>query len=94
MTNYSLSRHAADRLQQRGIPPIVIDLLERFGASERSNGAEKIFFDKKAKKNLQHHFGGAGSLRVLEPWLDAYAVIADDGVVITAGRRRKRIVRQ
>lgn len=94
MTDYILSQHAATRLQQRGLPPIVIDLLARFGASERANGAEKIFFNKRSMKNLRHHFGGVRSLRVLEPWLGAYAVIADDGSVITAGHRQKRINRQ
>lgn len=93
MSSYAFSHHALDRLQQRGLPPIVIELLARFGASERSHRAEKIFFDKQARKELRRYLGGARSMRVIEPWLNAYAVLGDDGTVVTAGFREKRIAR-
>lgn len=94
MRSQALSQHAEDRLQQRGIPPIVVELLDRFGASERCQGAEKIFFDRQSKKALRRHLGGARALRLIEPWLNTYAVVGDDGVVVTVGHRQKRINRE
>ena len=81
----SLSRHAEERLQQRAIPPFVVDLLERCGSTMRSGGADLLFFDKAAKKRLQRHLGGARSLRVVEKWLGVYAVFSDNGHVVTVG---------
>lgn len=94
MSALSLTSHAADRLQQRGIPPLVIELLDRFGAVERCGGAERLYFDREAQKRVNAFLGGARSMRVVEPWLGAYAVIADDGDVITVGHRHSRIRRK
>jgi len=46
----SLTHHAAVRLQQRAIPPYVIEFLERFGTGARCGGADRLFFDKAARK--------------------------------------------
>ena len=46
----SLTQHAAMRLQQRAIPPIALELLERFGTEERCGGAVRLIFDKPARK--------------------------------------------
>jgi hypothetical protein len=89
----SLTRHAEVRLQQRAIPPFVVDLLERCGSTVRCGGADRLFFDKAAKKRLERHLGGARSLRLVEPWLGVYAVINDNGSVVTAGHRSKRVHR-
>jgi hypothetical protein len=94
MTGLRFTHHAEDRLQQRGVPPFVIELLDRFGASARCQGAEKVFFDKQSRKALRRHLGGARSLRLIEPWLDTYAVLSDEGVVVTVGHRQKRINRE
>lgn len=94
MTALGLTRHAADRLQQRGIPPIVVELLDRFGAAERATGAERLYFDRRAEKEMREFLGGARSMRVVEPWLNAYAVIADNGEVITVGHRQRRFRRK
>ena len=48
----SNSHHAAERLQQRAIPPVMVELLERFGSEMRCGKAEKLFFDKAARKRL------------------------------------------
>lgn len=46
------SNHATVRCQQRGIPPIVIDLLLEFGRREHDHaGAEILYFDRCSKKN-------------------------------------------
>jgi hypothetical protein len=46
----SLTHHAAVRLQQRAIPPFMIELIERFGSEIRCDGASRLFFDKAARK--------------------------------------------
>ena len=88
-----LTSHAATRIAQRGIPPLVLDLLCQFGASERCNNAEKLFFNKKSRQHLKRYLGGERTLKLIEPWLNTYAVLGDDGQVVTAGQRQKRINR-
>jgi hypothetical protein len=89
----SLTRHAEARLQQRAIPPFVLELLERCGSTTRCGGADRLFFDKAARKRLERHLGGARSLRVVEKWLNVYAVFNEHGSVVTVGHRSKRINR-
>lgn len=88
-----LTTHARVRLQQRAVPPIVIEMLERFGTSTRCRGADRLFFDRAAKKRLCRYLGGARSMKVLEPWLDTSVVVADSGAVVTIDHRYKRIPR-
>ena len=82
--------HAATRLQQRGIPAFVIELLETCGSEQRSGGADKLIFDKAARKRLKHYLGGARGIRMIEPWLKVYAVVGDNGCIITAAHTAKR----
>lgn len=89
----SFTRHAEARLQQRAIPAFVVDLLERFGSTTRCGGADRLFFDKPGRKRLERYLGGARSLRLIRPLLDLYAVVSDDGRVVTVGHRSKRINR-
>ncbi len=81
--------HAAIRCQQRGIPPLVVDLLLEFGCREHDHaGAEIVYFDRRAKKRIESYVGGL--ISKLSEHLDSYAVLAD-GIVITVGTRFKRI---
>jgi hypothetical protein len=89
----TVTRHAAARLQQRAIPPFMVELLERFGSAMRCDGAERLFFDKAARKRLEHHMGGRRSLRRVEPWLNVYLVIGDNGRLVTAAHRTRRLNR-
>lgn len=83
--------HANARCQQRGVSPLVIDLLLRFGRRERDHrGAEILFFDRRAKKEVESYTGG--SIGKLSEQMDSYAVVSD-GCVITVGVRHKRINR-
>lgn len=86
------SQHAASRMKQRCIPPIIVDLLMEFGASEPAGeGATKVFFDKPARRKLKAYAGPLAD--VLQPHLDVYAVVAADTKVITVGHRQTRIRR-
>jgi len=88
--SFRYSEHAQKRLQQRAIPPFILELLETCGTAQRCGEAEKLVFDKAARKRLKHHLGGARNLKIIEPWLSVYAVIGDNGTVITAARYTKR----
>jgi hypothetical protein len=71
----------------------MLELLERFGSEMRCGGADRLFFDKAAIKRLQLHMGGRRSLRHVEPWLNVYIVVGDNGRLVTAGHRTKRFNR-
>ena len=69
----SLTHHAAARRQQRASPAFIIELLEVCGSERRCGGAEKLIFDKAARKRLKHYLGGERGMRMVEPWLKVYA---------------------
>lgn len=93
MMEAKLTNHAQLRLQQRAIPLLVVELLERFGASVRGNRAETLFFDLASRRELRRYLGGDRGLRLIEGWLDVYMVVGDDGAVITAGHRTQPLRR-
>lgn len=81
--------HATVRAQQRGIPPIVIDLLLQFGQVEHDHaGAEILYFDRRSKKRIESYVGAL--FGKLSEHLDNYAVVAN-GRIVTVGVRHKRI---
>jgi hypothetical protein len=86
----AMSLHAQKRLQQRAIPPFVVTLLEQCGSVIRCCGADRLIFDKAALKRLKRHLGGERNLRVIERWLDVYAVLGDDGQIITVAHQSGR----
>ena len=87
MRDSSYTSNAARRLQQRAIPPHLVDLLEQCGSVERGIQADMLIFDKAAKRRLTHHLGGKRSLKLIERWMSVYAVIGENGKVITVGHR-------
>ncbi|MEY8843498.1 hypothetical protein AB9K41_31120 [Cribrihabitans sp. XS_ASV171] len=91
MTNLAFTHHAEARLNQRGVPPFIVELLDRFGAVRRSYGQEKVYFDKGSKKAMRKYFGGARGMRMIEPFLGVYAVFSEQGAVITVGHLQKSI---
>lgn len=88
----NMTRHASTRSQQRGIPPMMIDLLIQFGKSESAGGgATKLFFDRHTRKQVAAYAGSLASR--LDDHLDFYAVVGPDMQVITVGHRFERIKR-
>lgn len=83
----TLTLHAEVRLQQRAIPLFVVELLEEFGSASRCDGAERLTFDKAARQRVARHLGGPRSLHVIDRWLNVYAVISDNGRLVTASHR-------
>ena len=52
--------HANVRSQQRGIPPIVVDLLFQFGHRQHDHaGAEIVYFDRRSRKRLEGRYRAA-----------------------------------
>lgn len=52
-----LTKHAATRVQQRCIPPLVMEWLFAYGRREPSHGAVRISFDKRARRELSREVG-------------------------------------
>ena len=87
----SLTHHARQRRRERGIPPIVLNWLLDHGAEHYQHDGTVIrYFDKRARKLLNSIVGHEATSR-MSKFLAAYAVTADDGHIITAGFRYKRI---
>jgi hypothetical protein len=89
----TLSKHAEARCAERGIPPLIIDWLERFGAHEHDKrGCCVVWFDKRSRCQLEREVGRQ-VVKCVKPLLDAYAVVSTAGEVVTVGWRSKRITR-
>jgi len=87
-----MTTHASIRGQQRGVPPLVLDLLMRFGCREHDHrGGEVVYFDRNSKKHIRSYVGGV--MGKLSEYLDSYAVLVD-GQVVTVGARYRRVNRQ
>jgi hypothetical protein len=71
----------------------MIDLLEQFGSEVRCCGANRLIFDKAAIKRLKHHLGGDRGLHLIARWLDVYAVLSDDGCIVTVAHQTRRVWR-
>jgi hypothetical protein len=86
-----LSHHAEVRCQQRAIPRQVLEWLFEHGHRIHGPGGAKILhFNKRSVRKLEHSCGKA----VVDKYarnLDAYCVVGEDGVVVTAGRRYQRL---
>ncbi len=86
------SRHAAIRMQQRGIPPLIVDWLHLYGDEQHDHKGSTIrFFSKHSWKALKHEVGKE-PLRRMSDFRGAY-IIESDGIIVTVGRRFKRIIR-
>jgi hypothetical protein len=88
-----VSTHAQTRMQQRGVTPGLLELLDAYGATQYDHrGAAVRYFNKAARRKLRH-FEGAETYRAIEAKLNVYAVVARDGCIVTVGRRDQRINR-
>ena len=87
-----LTRHAAVRSQQRGIPPHAIEAILDYGPEHHDHhGAVVLLLDRAATRRL------AREQRLNDPAIDAlrglYAVLSGDGYVRTVGHRTRRMQR-
>lgn len=91
MLSISVTNHAVARMQQRAVGPEIVDYLLDFGRCEHhQHGALLYYLDKRGRQRLQK-IAGKETYRRLEHALDAYAVVSNDGELVTVGHRYKRI---
>lgn len=86
-----LSRHGRTRLQQRGIAiEQVLNVLD-YGREQRAHGASRFYLDRRSRERLAVEKPACiRSLRTL----DIHVVLSDEGHLITAAHRTKRIRRE
>jgi hypothetical protein len=79
------THHARQRMQQRAIPPGVVELIQDFGQSwDAGNGATSHALTKQSFREIKRSYGRSIA-EALAPYRDAY-VIAKGALVITAAR--------
>ena len=84
------SRHARWRMQQRGIPPALVDRVLRYGREVHDHrGAVVVLFDRAAEARLRRD-GEARGVDV-ERLRGVYVVMGTDGTVRTVGHRTRRL---
>lgn len=86
-----LSRHGRTRLQQRGIAIEQVLTVLDYGREQRAHGASRFFLDRRSRERLAVEIPAA--LRSLRT-LDIHVVLSDEGALITAAHRTKRIRRE
>jgi hypothetical protein len=84
-----LTHHAAIRSQQRGIPPLIVNLVMSYGKMIQRRGSSVYFLDKLTRRNLKKEIGSIAYKR-LDDLLDAN-VVANDRAVVTIGKHFKRL---
>jgi len=88
-----LTPHAKIRLQQRGIPPSVVENLLDYGrCSHDHHGATIVYFDHQARNALRRRTEPT-AFRRIERYLDTHAVVAPYGDIVTVGHRTRLIRR-
>lgn len=81
-----MTKHAEIRSKQRGISPLMIDLLLKFGEEEPAGGgARKVYLNKPARRKLHAYAGALAPL--IDQHLDIYAVVSHDYQIVTVGHR-------
>lgn len=87
----TLTAHAGRRLQQRGIRPQAVEVLLDYGCVEFDHhGACIYYLDKTSRRHLDSDCGQEGVPRPDLPQ-GIYAVVSEDGAVVTVGHLRRRI---
>jgi hypothetical protein len=77
------THHAASRVQQRCVPPIIIDYLLDFGVrSPAGPGAESYRFCKRGWRRLMRHLGPAA--KHFNKYRNLYVVIGDGRIITVA----------
>ena len=84
------THHGSVRARQRGVPPIVLDWLMDYGRVKWRGGADVYYFDHATRKALRRTIGKPVYKRVTD-LLDVYAVVSDEGTLITCGWRQGRL---
>jgi hypothetical protein len=88
------TKHSEVRAQQRGIPPMVDQLLDLYGQEEHDGrGGVVLYLSKHSIRSMERDLGRRPVSRLAE-WFDAYKVKTTDGRTITVGHRTHRVWRK
>lgn len=88
---FKLSKHAAKRACQRGVPIKIIELIQVYGEEiHRGGGVVVRFFSKKGLEFIYSELGKEEK-KMLKNKESAY-IVENDGFVITTGYLYKRVV--
>ncbi len=77
MSRVALTKHAAKRMQQRCIPPLVIEWLLDYGHRQPSFDAVRVSFDRQAKKEISRSVGPQ-VVSLLAKYFNSAIVVAPD----------------
>lgn len=89
-TPITMTRHAQARRQKRGVPMLVVDLLLAYGTVERAGaGTSTYYFDKPGRRKVIAYAGPLAP--AITPFLNYYAVVADDQRLITVAPRLGKV---
>ena len=82
------TQHATERLQQRGVPPLIAGWLLDYGEETfDGHGGVVRYFTRRSIRRLERECGAA-PIRRLSEYLRCYLVQSNDvGSVITIGKR-------
>ena len=88
------SKHSIQQSQRRGILPIAIEALDRYGQEQyHGNGAITVYMNKASRRSMERDWGHRAVAKLWELVNDAYKVINTDGTIITVGHKYKKIQR-
>jgi hypothetical protein len=88
-----LTHHASTRLQQRGIPPLMVDLLARYGREQPARDGTVLFLDVRGRQRVREAL--TDTLARFDKFADTYLVeAADTGAVVTVGHHTRRLRRR
>jgi hypothetical protein len=77
-------------MQQRAIPPLMVDLLYRYGREQQQNGSTLLFLDKKSREHLRKALEDI--IKRFDKLSDVYLVEANEpATTITIGHRHSRV---
>lgn len=95
MKNSSLTNHAKKRVKQRAIPKYAIEYILDFGYNEYVGGAQKFFFNHQSVIEFYKSFGKDSiTKQIIDILRKIYIVVANDGCIITAAWRTKKVNRK
>jgi hypothetical protein len=88
-----VTQHAHTRMQQRGIKQDTLEFLFEYGAEYYGgNNMRVLYFNKESRAKLLSNLSKSQKSKI-DSQLNAYAIITDEGQIITVGHRTKKITR-
>jgi len=86
------TKHSRVRSQQRCLNRFVIDILFNYGESRRCRGGvDGLFFSRDSLRQIMNDLGSR-IFKMCEKYKNAYLIVAEDGVLITAARSNRRTI--